>query len=49
AVALAEKRPLEEAIQFANAAAALAVTKQGAAASMPSREEVAALLQAQGG
>lgn len=48
AVALAEKRPLEAAIQFANAAAALAVTKQGAAASMPSREAVMALLQSRG-
>jgi ribokinase len=40
AYALAEGRPLEEAVLFANAAAALSATKQGAQISMPSREEV---------
>lgn len=40
AVALAEGKALVEAIQFANAAAALCVTRPGAAASMPARQEV---------
>jgi len=43
-VALAEGRPIAEAIPFANAAAALSVTRLGAQASMPSRPEVDALL-----
>jgi ribokinase len=37
---LAEGRGLEEAVSFANAAAALSATKQGAQISMPTREEV---------
>lgn len=45
AVALAEKRPLEQAIAFANATAALCVTRYGTAPSMPYRHEVDALLQ----
>jgi ribokinase len=48
AVALAEGRTLEEAIRFGNATAALSVTRPGTAPSMPSREEVEALLQKSG-
>lgn len=44
AVALAEGKSLEEAVAFANATAALCVTKPGTAPSMPQREEVEALL-----
>jgi ribokinase len=44
AVALAERRPLAEALRFANAAAALACTRRGAQPSMPTREEVERLL-----
>lgn len=44
AVALAEKRPLLEAVHFANAAAALSVTKLGAQPSAPLREEIEKLL-----
>ena len=40
AVALGEGQPLEEAAAFANAAAALSVTKAGAQPSLPSRFEV---------
>jgi ribokinase len=40
AVAFAEKRPLSEAVRFANAAAALSVTKLGAQPSAPTRREV---------
>jgi ribokinase len=40
ACALAEGKDLEEAVLFANAAAALSATKQGAQISMPTREEV---------
>ena len=43
-VALAEGRSMDEAIRFANAAAALSVTRLGAQASMPERREVEALL-----
>jgi ribokinase len=45
AVALGEGKPLEEAIRFANATAALSVTKPGTAPSMPRRAEVEALLK----
>lgn len=45
AVALAEGKSLTDAIAFANAAAALCVTKPGTAPSMPQRAEVDALLQ----
>lgn len=44
AVALAEGRDLPDAITFANATAALCVTKPGTAPSMPLRHEVEALL-----
>lgn len=44
AFALADEQPLEDALRFANAAAALSVTRPGAADSMPSREEVNDLL-----
>jgi len=42
-VALAENREMEEALRFANAAAAISVTRMGAQASAPSRAEVDAL------
>ncbi len=45
AVALAEGKPLEEAIIWANAAGALATTRKGAQPSLPQRKEVEALLQ----
>ena len=49
ALALAEERPMQEAISFANAAGALTVTKKGAQDSLPTREEIAYLLmQSQG-
>jgi ribokinase len=44
AVALVEGRPLLEAVRFANAAAALSVTKLGAQPSAPRREDIEALL-----
>jgi len=44
AVALAEEQPLERAMVFANAAAAISVTRLGAQASAPTRAEVNALL-----
>jgi len=44
AVALAEGKSIEEAICFANCAAAIAVTRLGAQASIPNRSEVQALL-----
>lgn len=47
AVALAEGKSLEDAIAFANATAALCVTRPGTAPSMPQRDEVEALLAAQ--
>ena len=43
AVALAEGMPIASALRFANAAAALSVTRAGAQASIPSRAEVDAL------
>lgn len=45
AVALAEQRPVAEALRFANAAAAISVTRPGAQASIPSREEVLGFLE----
>lgn len=44
AVALAEDKPIPEALRFANAAAAISVTRPGAQASIPTREEVLAFL-----
>jgi ribokinase len=44
AVALAEGRPMDEALAFANAAAAISVTRLGAQASIPGRDEVEAAL-----
>lgn len=44
AVALAEGRSVSEALRFANAAAAISVTRLGAQSSAPSREEVLAFL-----
>jgi ribokinase len=48
AVALAEGKGLADAVAFANATAALCVTKPGTAPSMPQRHEVDALLAKQG-
>ena len=45
AVALAEGRALREAVRFANAAAALSVTKLGAQPSAPTRGEIDAILE----
>lgn len=47
AVALAEGQDMKAAVAFANAAAALCVTRPGTAPSMPQRREVDALLVAQ--
>jgi len=44
ACAVAEKRPLQEAIRFASAAGALAVTRKGAQSSLPTRDEIENLL-----
>ena len=44
AVALTEGRPIEQALRFASAAAAISVTRVGAQASVPSRAEVDAFL-----
>ena len=44
AVGLSEGKPLAEAVRFANAAAALSVTKLGAQPSAPSRSEIEAFL-----
>ncbi|MBX5497098.1 MAG: hypothetical protein IRZ15_17310, partial [Bryobacteraceae bacterium] len=44
AVALAEGQNIEQALRFANAAGALSVTRAGAQASAPSRQEVEQLL-----
>lgn len=45
AAAMARGEPLQDAMQWANAAAALSVTGRGAIAGMPARETVAALLR----
>jgi ribokinase len=45
AVALGEGRPLLDAVDFANAAAAIAVTRRGAQASCPARAEIERFLQ----
>jgi ribokinase len=44
AVALAEKRPLAEALRFAQAAAAISVTRPGAQPSAPTRAEIGTFL-----
>jgi ribokinase len=44
AVALAEGRPLVDAVEFANAAGAISVTRLGAQPSAPTREEIEELL-----
>jgi ribokinase len=44
AVALAEQRPLGEAVRFANSAAAISVTRDGAQPAAPRRTEILALL-----
>ena len=44
AVALAEERPLAEALRFAQAAAAISVTRPGAQPSAPTRAEIEAFL-----
>ena len=44
AVALSERQPLVQAVTFANAVAALQVTRMGAAAAMPRRSEVESFL-----
>ena len=48
AVALVEQKPIPDAVRFANAASALAVTKVGAQPSIPERNEIDALLAAGG-
>jgi len=48
AVALAEGRPIEDALRFASAAAAISVTRLGAQASVPTRAEVEAFLHTAG-
>ncbi|QYM92966.1 ribokinase [Dickeya zeae] len=45
--ALLESRPMETAVKFAHAAAAIAVTRHGAQPSVPWREEIDAFLNAQ--
>jgi ribokinase len=45
AVALAEQRPLQQAVRFANAAAAIAVTRLGAQPSAPSRRQIERMLK----
>lgn len=45
AVAIAEGKPIEDALRYANAAAALSVTRMGAQTSIPARHEVEALLE----
>jgi ribokinase len=47
AVALAEGRSLHDAAAFANAAAAISVTRQGAQTSAPTRSEIEAMLKAE--
>jgi len=47
-VALAEGRPIPEAMAFATAASSIAVTRRGAQPSIPTREEAEALLRTNG-
>jgi ribokinase len=46
AVALAQGKPIQEALRFASAAAAISVTRLGAQASVPTRREVDEFLAA---
>ena len=46
AVAISEKMPLADAVRFANAAAAISVTRLGAQPSVPQRKEIEKLLKA---
>lgn len=46
--ALIEQRPMAEAVRFAHAAAAIAVTRRGAQPSVPWRDEIDSFLQQQG-
>ena len=46
AVAISEKMPLAEAVRFANAAAAISVTRLGAEPSVPQRKDIGKLLKA---
>ncbi len=48
ACALAEGREIDAAIQFANAAGALTVTRRGAQSALPARDEIERMLQKQG-
>jgi ribokinase len=48
AVALVEHQPLEQAVRFASAAAAICVTRLGAQPSIPSRHEIERFLQETG-
>ena len=48
AVALAEGKPLDAAVKFANAAAAISVTKAGAQPSAPKRRAIDRLLRIHG-
>lgn len=45
AIAIAENNSLDEAIQFANAAAAVSVTRIGAQPSAPIREEIEGMIK----
>jgi ribokinase len=49
AVSLGEGRPLRESVRFANAAAAISVTRRGAQPSAPMRRQIAAFLKARKG
>ena len=48
AAALAEGRPLEEAVEWGIAAASLSVERHGCQPAMPRREEIEARMRAQG-
>ena len=48
ALAVAERRPLREAVRFANAAGAITVTRMGTMTAMPTRREIEGLLATKG-
>jgi ribokinase len=48
AVALADEKPMPDALRFASAAAAISVTRSGAQCSMPTRAEVESFLLSSG-